>query len=124
MASSVSRNRKGPWLLLIDGEHFLTSAPAKAAYKKMEIEVLKIPPRSPDCNPIEKFWGWLRRELKTRDLTDLQKKRKPLGKTAYRQRVRAVLRQKKTQEVAKRFAGDMVRVCKAVVKAKGRAVKG
>ena len=90
----------------------------------MGIEVLKIPRRSPDCNPIEKFWGWLRRELKARDLTDLQKKRKPLGKTAYRQRVRAVLRQKKTQEVAKRFAGDMVRVCKAVVKAKGRAVKG
>ena len=76
------------------------------------------------CNPIEKFWGWLRRELKTRDLMDLQKKRKPLGKTAYRQQARAVLRQKKTQEVAKRFAGDMVRVCKAVVKAKGRAVKG
>ena len=54
----------------------------------------------------------------------LAPKRKPLGKTAYRQRLRAVLRHKKTQAVARRYASDMTRVCKAIVKAKGRAVKG
>ena len=116
--------KRGPWLLLIDGEKFLMSKASKAAYVKKGVKVLKIPPRSPDCNPIEKFWGWLRREMKSRDLLDLSKKRKALGKTAYKQRLRAVLKQGKTQAVAKRFATDMMRVCKAIVKAKGYAVKG
>ncbi len=62
--------------------------------------------------------------MKSRDLLDLSKKRKALGKTAYKQRLRAVLKQGKTQAVAKRFASDMMRVCKAIVKAKGYAVKG
>ena len=75
-------------------------------------------------NPIEKFWGWLKKELRMRDLADLQKKRAPLGQTAFKARVRSVLRAKKTQTVAGNFAKDLLRVCRAVKKAKGHAVRG
>ena len=79
--------------------------------------------------PGARLTGWLsmpqsqRRELKRRDLADLLAKRAPLGKTAYRQRVRAVLRRPATQAVARRFAADMQRACKAVVRSQGRSVK-
>ena len=44
-------------------------------------------PKSPDLNPVEMFWGWLRKKLRSMDLEDLRKKRRPLGKTAYTARV-------------------------------------
>ena len=79
----------------------------------------QIPSRSPDLNPIEKFWSWLRRELRRRDLQDWEAKRPAFGRTAYRARLRAVLRAKKTQAVAARYAGNLVTVCKLVQKNKG-----
>ena len=108
-----------PWLILCDNEHFLTARPSKAAYKAKGIHLWQIPPRSPDLNPIEKFWSWLRRELRRRDLKDWEAKRPALGRTAYRVRLRAVLRAKKTQAVAARYAGNLMTVCKLVQKNKG-----
>ena len=66
----------------------------------------------PDLNPIEKFWGWLRRELRRRDLKDLQEKRPPLSKTAFRARVRTVLRSQKAHRAASKFARGLLNVCK------------
>ena len=59
-----------PWVILCDNEHFLTAKESLKAYKAKGIELWQIPPRSPDLNPIEKFWGWLKRELRRRDLKD------------------------------------------------------
>ena len=70
---------------------------------------------SPDLNPIEKFWSWLGKELRRRDLKDLREGRPVLGKIAYRLRVKAVLRSPKSQQVASRCAGTLKKVCKAVV---------
>ena len=74
---------------------------------------------SPDLNPIEKFWSWLGKELRRRDLKDLCEGRPVLGKIAYRLRVKAVLRSPKSQQVASRCAGTLKKVCKAVVAKKG-----
>ena len=79
------RGRRGPhrvprpWLILCDNEGFLTSKVAKKAHAEKGIALWQIPPRSPDLNPIEKFWGWLRREMRRRDLEDWNAKRPPLG---------------------------------------------
>ena len=116
--------RTKPWLILCDGEHFLTSKEAKKAHAEKGIALWQIPPRSPDQNPIEKFWGRLRRELRRRDLQDWNAKRPPLGRTAYRARLRAFLRSEKTQGVAGRIAAGLLKVCKEVVKKKGAASRG
>ena len=116
--------RTKPWLILCDGEHFLTSKEAKKAYAEKGIALWQIPPRSPDQNPIEKFWGWLRRELRRRDLQDWNAKRPPLGRIAYRARLRAVLKSKKAQGVAGRYAAGLLNVCKEIVQKKGAASRG
>ena len=45
-------------------------------------------------------------------------------RTAYKARLRAVLRSKKTQGVAGRIAAGLLKVCKEVVKKKGAASRG
>ena len=41
----------------------MTARPSKEAYEAKGIHLWQIPPRSPDLNPIEKFWGWLQKDL-------------------------------------------------------------
>ena len=57
------------------------------AYWATGIGLWSVPPKSPDLNPVEMFWGWLRKKRRPMDLEDLRKKRQPLGKTAYAARV-------------------------------------
>ena len=115
------RRGTGPWIILCDNERFLTANECMAAYAAKNIELWKIPPRSPDLNPIEKFWGWLRRERRRRDLKDLQAKRPVLSKAAFKARVRAVLRAQKTQRVASRIASGLFGVCQEVKAKRGAA---
>ena len=82
------------------------------------------PPHSPDLNPIEKFWCWLKRELRRLDLRDLKSGRGVLGKTAYKARIRSVLRKKGTQKVASRFSAQLYSACQEVIKKKGAASRG
>ena len=116
--------RTKPWLILCDNERFLTSKEAKKAHAEKGIALWQIPARSPDLNPIEMFWGWLRRELRRRDLEDWDAKRSPLGRTAYRARLRAVLRSKKAEGVAARIAAGLLNVCKEGLQKKGAASRG
>ena len=60
---------------------------AQSQYTRTRVSLWKIPPRSPDLNPVEKFWAWLRKGLRKRDLKDAVAKRPVLGKTAYKARV-------------------------------------
>ena len=80
--------------------------------------------RSPDLNPIEKYWAWLRKDLRRRDLADLVLKRPVLNKASYTKRVQAVLRSRASQLVAKRCALGLRAVCKEVILKKGAATKG
>ena len=55
------------------------------------------------------------------DLADAKAQRPVLGKTAYRERVRAVCKTQKAQTVAKNQTMLMKRVCRMVLKKKGGA---
>ena len=58
------------------------------------------------------------------DLADALAERPVLGKTAYRARVRRVIKSAKSQTVAGNSAKGLRATCKRVVAAKGAAVKG
>ncbi len=77
--------------------------------------------KSPDLNPIESFWGWLRQAMRRLDLEDIRKKRPALGKTAWTQRLKRVLKTKTAQTVAKNKFANFKKVCKLVYKKKGAA---
>ena len=68
------RNKSGPWTILCDGESFLRAKAARVAYLAKKISLWDVPAKSPDLNPVEMFWGWLRRKLRLMGLADLRKK--------------------------------------------------
>ena len=109
------KNKSGPWTVLCDGEGFLRAKVSMAAYSTRKISLWDVPPKSPDLNPIEMFWGWLRRKLRLMDLADLRQKRRPLGKTAYTMRAKGVMKSQKAKAVARNFARRMRKACKQVV---------
>ena len=81
------KKKRGPWTILCDNEGFLRAKISMEAYRAKGIALWSVPPKSPDLNPVEMFWGWLRKKLRSMDLEDLRKKRRPWGKTAYTARV-------------------------------------
>ena len=116
--------KNGEWKILCDNESFLRTDKSRKAYSRFGITLIKLPARSPDLNPVEKMWGWARKELRTRDLKDMVDGVPVLGQAMYRSRIKAVLRSRSAQDVAKNFATNFRTVCKRVVKAKGAGVKG
>lgn len=122
--SSASGKRRRPWAILCDNEKFLHSPAVKDAHKAAGMALWHIPPRSPDLNPIERFWSWLRRRLLALDLKDAAARRPTPGKMLYRQRVRTVLRSRRAREVAIACYRGLRQVCQQVVDAKGGAVHG
>ena len=113
----------GPWKFLCDGEPFLHTKASKTAYASENLQVWQVPPSSPDLNPVEKFWGWLRRQLRSKDLADLSNRRPVLSKDQYKARVRAICSSSKAKLVAKKFTSDLRNVCKEVVAKKGQRSK-
>ena len=105
--------------VLCDSESFLEVKQCRDFYKKNNIKLVHIPSHSPDLNPIESFWGWLKKELRRRDLEDLRQKRPPLGKTAYKRRVKNILKGKKAQKAACAKFANFRKVCKVVALKKG-----
>ena len=94
---------------------------SRKQYSKNHIKLLHIPAKSPDLNPIESFWGWVRARLRLRDLEDLKQGRAALGKTACKIRVKKFLKSKKAQDVAKAKFNAFKKVCQEVVRKKGAA---
>ena len=94
------------------------------AYRFKNITLWDVPAKSPDLNPVEMFWAWLREKLRLMDLADLHKKRRPLGKPAYTQRVKSVIRTQKAQSAAKNCASQFRKACQQVVDRKGAASDG
>ena len=99
----------------------LEARDTKRALAAHKITTWHIPPRSPDLNPVERFWGWLRKELRRMDLIDLQKKRRPLGRAAYTARIRSVCRSKRARVAAVNMAKGLKKVCRMVKKKRGAA---
>ena len=115
---------RGPWCVLSDNEGFLKTDDALRLYRKAKVKMWFIPPRSPDLNPIEKFWSWLRRELRRRDLLDLQAGKSVLPKADYVKRVKGVLRSRKAQDVAANCVRNFRKTCQKVSDNGGAGVKG
>ena len=113
------RARSTPYKVLCDNEGFLKTPVSKAALRKQKVHLLHVPARSPDLRVIEKYWSWLRRELRKRDLNDLVQKRAPLGKMAYRQRILAITRSAKSKRVAANIFKSCKKVCQEVFDKKG-----
>ena len=114
--------RRGPWSVLCDNESFLRSPPARAAHRRAAVELWKMPPRSPDLNPIEKYWSWLRRRIHKQDLQDLRQGKPVPGRMAYIARIRAINRSVQAQAVAARCAQGFRKVCRLIDQNKGIAV--
>ena len=115
---------RGPWEVLCDSESFLTSAACQREHARARVTLWSIPARSPDLNPVELFWAWLRKKLRSMDLADAIAKKPVLGKMAYRARVVRVLKTTKAQTVAANIAKGFRRTCKRIADCKGRGVKG
>ena len=115
------KKKTGPWTILCDGESFLQADMSMSAYRPKRIQLWVVPPKSPDLNPVEMFWSWLRKKLRLMDLADLRAKRRALGKTAYVQRVKGVIRSQKAQAVAKKCAAKFRKTCKQVFDRGGAA---
>ena len=114
----------GPWTIVCDSESFLHSKGCAATHRRASIHLWHIPARSPDLNPIEKFWSWLRRRLRALDLQDYIAKRPPLGKTAYKYRVRLIARSDKAKEAASNVVNGLFKVCIEVSRKRGAASQG
>ena len=123
LTSLRPRRRGGPWRVLCDGESFLWSKASAKTCSASKISLWGVPPKSPDLNPVEKFWGWLRRELLLKDLADLKARRAVPGPSVYKARVRAIMASQRANAKAAKFAGDFTRVCKEVIRKKGARVK-
>ena len=113
--------KRGPWHILCDNEAFLRAPASRQAHGEAKVVLCKMPPRSPDLNPIERFWAWLRKRLRALELKDLKARRKRIGKTAFRARVRSVCGSAKAQTVAASCAAGLKKVCRLVVLKKGAA---
>jgi len=115
--------RSGPWTVLCDNESFLRAPLSRAAHAKRHVSLWGVPPASPDLNPVEKMWSWLRRRLRSLDLDDLRKRRRPLGKMAYIARVRSVSRSQKAQRVGSNCAKSLRKTCLEVIRKGGAAAR-
>ena len=110
--------------VLCDNEKFLTARASNDAHKAVGVRLWKIPAKSPDLNPVERFWGWLRKKLRAMDLADAVARSPPLGRMAYVARVRRVVKTDKAQTVAGNHAQALRKVCREVIKKKGAATSG
>ena len=115
------KKKRGQWTILCDHEGSLRAKISMEAYRTRSIGLWSVPPKSPDLNPVEMFWGWLRKKLRSMDLEDMRKKRRLLGKTACTARVKGVLKSAKAQTVAKNVTGSFRKSCKQVVDRNGAA---
>ena len=106
----------GPWHALCDNEKFLRTRTCGSAHKGAKVKLWGIPAKSPDLNPVEQFWSWLRNRLRAMDLCDAMAKRPVLGKTAFKARSRKLYQPKKAQETAADAAKSLKETCPLVLK--------
>ena len=110
----------GPWHILCDNERFLTAPKSMAEYRKKKIRLWQIPPKSPDLNPVEQFWSYLRKRLRAMDFRDALEKKAVLGKMAYKARVKRVIHVG-AQRTAGNIATGFAKICREVVRKGGAA---
>ena len=106
---------KRPWHVLCGNERLLDASLGRAALSRKGIKLWHNPPRPPDLKPVERFWSWLRRDLRRRGLGDLNRRREPPNEVAYRALIHAVLRSEKAKVVAASITKSFRKICQRVV---------
>ena len=115
--SAVNPHRRGrPWTILCDNERFLRARASLDAYEEAGVSLWKLPALSPDLNPVERFWAWVRRRMRKMDLADLVAKRPVLGRLAWKARLMRLVRTKAATKVAANTMAKLKRVCAQVKK--------
>ena len=97
---ATNKKKKGPWSILCDNESFLRAPDSRSAYRSLKLKMWKLPPKSPDMNPVEKYWAWIRKAMRGMDMADLLAKRPALKKMAYKQRLLRLVKSPKAKAVA------------------------
>ena len=115
---------RGPWAILCDNESFLRTPDSLAALRRDKIKFWKLPAKSPDLNPIEKYWAWIRKRMRAMDLADLAAKRPALGKTAYKARLMRLVKTAEAKAIAGRTFRNLRKACQEVLKSGGGASSG
>ena len=115
LASAIRRlhpeNEHGPWHVLWDNERVLDARCSKAAHMQANVKLWHIPPKSPDLNPVERFWAWLRRALRHLDMQDLHAGRPMPARAAYTQRVRRLVASQRARRAAANYARSCWKTC-------------
>ena len=55
----------GAWRLMQDNAPCHTANAVKAVLREKGVQLIELPPYSPDLNPIENIWNWVKRKLET-----------------------------------------------------------
>ena len=115
---------KGPWRIICDNESFLKAPQSRQAHRREHVSLCHIPPRSPDLNPVEKFWAHVRRWLRAMDLADLRAGRPAVQKTVLKERVRSLLRSVRAKRAAQNTFKSLRKTCKEVIEKRGASTWG
>jgi hypothetical protein len=116
--------RRGPWRVLCDNESFLRAPASAKAHRRCGVTLWKMPARSPDLNPVEKHWAWLRKRMRAMDLKDLTEKKPALERAAFKQRVQRLVRTARAKSVAAACVRGLRKVAAEVKASGGGATKG
>ena len=108
-----------PLVILCDNECFLTAPASRAAHAKARVKLFHVPARSPDLNPVEMFWSWLRKRLRAMDLDDLRAGRPALAKVSLKLRVRTLIRKPQAMKTATNIFKKLRTKCAECVHKKG-----
>ena len=114
----------GPWRILCDNETFLRAPESREALRRCSVKLWKLPVKSPDLNPVEKHWAWIRKQMRARDLKDLVAKKPVVDKKGFKSRFLRLIKSPRAKAVAARTFGNLRRACEQVRKNKGGSSTG
>ena len=106
---------RGPWNILCDNESFLRAPAGLTELRKLNVHLWKLPPRSPDLNPVVRYWAWIRKRMRAMDLADLTAKRAVVGRMEYKRRFARLVRSPAGKSVASNMFMGLRGTCKRVV---------
>lgn len=115
------RRSRGPWKILCDNESFLGTDASADALKKARVALWSIPPRSPDLNPVEKYWAWVRKRMRAMDLADLSAKRPVADRAHYKLRFSRLVKTARGKQVAGNVFLSLLKTRRKVTANGGRA---
>ena len=116
MVEAAGKNSR---IWIQDGDPSQNSKLAREAMKQVNSQLLPIPPRSPDINPIENFFGIVKQALH-RDALERQVKVETVEQ--FESRIKQIMKQVPTATIDK-IIESMNKRMKMIIKCKGERIK-